>query len=162
MLRIPSKASRHISEGSKAGPFYVQTGIRTFGTLSDRNDGKYNEFFPSRAGSHCASPAIAPAPSRQHNSRFCRIKNCDPGITIQEPAAVTDQTSPFSSNATVQQAQAPITEMKAYVDNNVVATSGGPTILSNVSATPGTHLLTVQAWDASGNLYKSEVSVNVQ
>ena len=90
------------------------------------------------------------------------IKNCDPGITIQEPAAVTDQTSPFSLNASVQQPQATITEMKAYVDNSVVATSGGPTILSNVTATPGTHLLTVQAWDASGNLYKSEVTVNVQ
>lgn len=90
------------------------------------------------------------------------IKNCDPGITIQEPAAVTDQTSPFSLNATVQQPQATITEMKAYVDNTVVATSGGPTILSNVTATPETHLLTVQAWDTSGNLYKSQVTVNVQ
>jgi hypothetical protein len=90
------------------------------------------------------------------------IKTCDPGITIQEPAAVTDQTSPFSLNATVQQPQATITEMKAYVDNTVVATSGGPTILSNVTATPGTHLVTVQAWDASGNLYKSQVTVNVQ
>lgn len=87
---------------------------------------------------------------------------CDSGVAIQEPAAVTDQTSPFSLNATVQQPQATITEMKAYVDNSQVATSGGPAILSNVTATPGTHLLTVQAWDASGNLYKSEVTVNVQ
>lgn len=89
-------------------------------------------------------------------------KNCDPGITIQAPAAVTDQTSPFSLNATVQQPQATITEMKAYLDNTQVATSAGPTILSNVTATPGTHLLTVQAWDSTGNLYKSEVTVNVQ
>jgi hypothetical protein len=87
---------------------------------------------------------------------------CDSGITIQEPAALTDQTSPFSLNATVQGQQATITEMKAYLDNSVVATSGGPTILSNVTATPGTHLLTVQAWDASGNLYKNAVTVNVQ
>ena len=90
------------------------------------------------------------------------IKSCGPGITIQEPAAVTDQTSPFSLNATVQQPQGTITDMKAYLDNSQVATSGGPTILANVTATPGTHLLTVQAWDASGNLYKSQVTVNVQ
>lgn len=89
-------------------------------------------------------------------------KNCDPGITIQEPAAVTDQPSTFTVNASVQQAQATITEMKAYIDNTVVATSGGPTLIANVTATPGTHLLTVQAWDASGNLYKSLVTVNVQ
>ena len=89
-------------------------------------------------------------------------KNCDPGVMIQEPAAVTDQTSPFALSASVQQPQATITEMKAYIDNTVVATSGGPTIMSNVTATPGTHLLTVQAWDSSGNLYKSMVTVNVQ
>jgi hypothetical protein len=87
---------------------------------------------------------------------------CDSGITIQQPAALTDQPSPFSLDATVQGAQATITGMKAYLDNSVVATSGGPTILSSVTATPGTHLLTVQAWDSSGNLYKSQVTVNVQ
>lgn len=89
-------------------------------------------------------------------------KNCDPGVTIQEPALATDQSSPFTVNASVQQAQATITEMKAYVDNTVVATSGGPTLLANVTATSGTHLLTVQAWDSTGNLYKSEVTINVK
>jgi hypothetical protein len=90
------------------------------------------------------------------------IKDCSAGILIQDPAVATDQTSPFSLNATVQYNPAPITTMKAYVDNSVVATSSGPTILSNITASQGTHLLTVQAWDTSGNLYKSEVTVNVQ
>jgi hypothetical protein len=89
-------------------------------------------------------------------------KDCDPGITIQTPAFVTDQTSPFSLNATVQNNPVQITEMKAYVDDSLVATSSGPTILGNISASHGTHLLTVQAWDTSGNLYKSQVTVNVQ
>lgn len=89
-------------------------------------------------------------------------KNCDPGVTIQDPAVVTDQTSPFSLNATVQNNPAQITEMKAYLDNSVAATSTGSTILANITASHGTHLLSVQAWDTSGNLYKSEVTVNVQ
>lgn len=89
-------------------------------------------------------------------------KNCDPGILIQDPAFVTDQTSPFSLNATVQNNPAQITAMKAYIDNSVVATSSGPTILANITASHGTHLLSVQAWDTSGNLYKSQVTVNVQ
>jgi hypothetical protein len=89
-------------------------------------------------------------------------KNCSPGIMIQDPPLVTDQTSPFSLNATVQNNPAQITSMKAYIDNSVAATSSGPTILANISASHGTHLLTVQAWDTSGNLYKSEVTVNVQ
>jgi hypothetical protein len=90
------------------------------------------------------------------------IKACNPGITIQDPPFVTDQTSPFSLNATVQNNPAQITSMKAYIDNGVVATSTGPTILASISASHGTHLLTVQAWDTGGNLYKSQVTVNVQ
>lgn len=89
-------------------------------------------------------------------------KNCDPGITIHYPPVVTDQTSPFSLNATVQNNPAQITEMKAYLDDSVAATSTGPTILANISASHGTHLLSVQAWDTRGNLYKSQVTVNVQ
>jgi len=90
------------------------------------------------------------------------IKACNPGIAIQDPPILTDQTSPFSLNATVQNNPAQITEMKAYLDNSLAATSAGPTILANISASHGTHLLTVQAWDTSGNLYKSQVTVNVQ
>jgi len=87
---------------------------------------------------------------------------CDYGVSIQEPAALVDQTSPFSLDASVKSSPATITAMKAYLDNTVVATSSGPTILSNVTATPGTHDVTVQAWDSTGNLYKSQVTVNVQ
>jgi hypothetical protein len=87
---------------------------------------------------------------------------CDYGVTIQEPAQLVDQTSPFVLNASVQKSPAMITAMKAYLDNTVVATSSGPTILSNITATPGTHDVTVQAWDSAGNLYKNQVTVNVQ
>lgn len=42
------------------------------------------------------------------------MKNGDSGIAIQVPAAVTAQTLPLRLNATVQQPQATLTEMKAY------------------------------------------------
>jgi hypothetical protein len=51
--------------------------------------------------------------------------------------------------------------MKAYLDNTVVASSTGATIVANVTASPGTHLLTVQAWDTAGFLYKTQMNVNV-
>jgi hypothetical protein len=87
---------------------------------------------------------------------------CNYGVSIQEPAIFVDQTSPFSLDASVKSSPATITSMKAYLDNTVVATSSGPTILSTVTASPGTHDVTVQAWDSEGNLYKSQVTVNVQ
>ena len=97
----------------------------------------------------------------QYYDAFC-IKNCDPGIAIQSPAPVTDQTSPFTFSAEVQQNPHPITAMKLYLDNTQVGSSTGPTIYTPVTAAPGTHLLTIQAWDTTGALYKTQETVNVQ
>ncbi len=55
-----------------------------------------------------------------------------------------------------------ITAMKVYLDNTVVVTSTGPTIRGDVTAKPGTHLLTFEAWDTTGALYKYQETVNVQ
>jgi len=43
----------------------------------------------------------------------------------------------------------------------VVATSSGPTIRASITAAAGTHLLSVQAWDTTGSLYKTDQTVNV-
>jgi hypothetical protein len=51
--------------------------------------------------------------------------------------------------------------MKVYLDNTVVGTSTGPTIVATVTASAGTHLLTVQGWDTKGALYKTQQVVNV-
>jgi hypothetical protein len=68
-------------------------------------------------------------------------------------------TCPYSS-VSVQDPK-PITSMKVYLDNTVVATSTGATIVAIVTAAAGRHLLTVQAWDATGTLYKTQQTVNV-
>jgi Big-like domain-containing protein len=91
----------------------------------------------------------------------CGRSNCSPGVVIQEPTNDEDTNSPFTVEADVENNTQQITAMKVYLDNNVVGTSSGPTIRANVTAAAGTHLLSVQAWDTTGALYKTDQTVNV-
>jgi hypothetical protein len=85
----------------------------------------------------------------------------EPYINIQQPGNYADENSPFTVQAQVQGNTEPITDTKVYLDNNVVATSTGATIVASVTASAGTHLLTVQSWDITGTLYKTQHTVNV-
>jgi hypothetical protein len=84
-----------------------------------------------------------------------------PYLRIQEPANYADENSPFTVQAQVVGNTEPITTTKVYIDNTVVATSTGATIVAPVTALAGTHLLTVQSWDTTGTLYKTQHTVNV-
>ena len=77
-------------------------------------------------------------------------------------AAIMAPAYPVTLNAQVQYNTATVTAMRAYLDNTVVARSSGPSIYANISASRGTHLLTIQAWDTTGALYKIQQTVNVQ
>jgi hypothetical protein len=91
----------------------------------------------------------------------CPFGPCPPGLQIQHPANYEDVNSPFTVQAQTVQNPAPITTMKVYLDSTVVQVSSGATIVAEVTASPGTHLLTVQAWDTTGMLYKTQQTVNV-
>jgi hypothetical protein len=86
---------------------------------------------------------------------------CSPGVLIESPQNYQDVNSPFTVSAEVHENPKQITAMKAYLDNKVVASSTGPTIRAQVEASAGSHLLTVEAWDTTGALYKSQQTVNV-
>jgi hypothetical protein len=91
----------------------------------------------------------------------CGRSNCSPGVVIQQPTNYQDTNSPFTVVADVENNTLQITAMKVYLDNTVVGTSTGPTIRANVNASAGTHLLTVEGWDTTGALYKTQQTVNV-
>lgn len=62
----------------------------------------------------------------------------------------------------MEQPPHPITTMKAYIDNPVVAPSNGPTMTSTVNNAPnGTHILTLQAWDTTGVIYQVQYNINI-
>ena len=67
----------------------------------------------------------------------------------------------FTASADVQYNTYSITAMKIYLDNAVVLSSSGPSIRGDITGSPGTHLLTFEAWDTSGALYKDQETVNL-
>jgi hypothetical protein len=95
-------------------------------------------------------------------SFVCGRSSCNPGIFGISPVAWQDVGTTFTASAEVQYNTHTITAMKVYLDNSLVVSSTGPTIRGTITASPGTHLLTYQAWDTTGALYKYQESVNVQ
>jgi hypothetical protein len=92
----------------------------------------------------------------------CGRNGCGPGIVIQSPSDYEDVGSPFTVSAQAQGYLNPITTMKVYLDNTLVDTANGPSVYKHQTASPGTHLITVQAWDTKGILYKLQQTVNVK
>jgi hypothetical protein len=87
---------------------------------------------------------------------------CNPGIYPSTPNDGDDVQSPFRVSASVQNNTASITGFKVYIDGAVAAQSSGPVFDQNVTAPRGTHIMTLQAWDTLGRLYRTTENVNVQ
>jgi hypothetical protein len=92
----------------------------------------------------------------------CSPKYCSPGVVIQSPADNSAVGHSFHLSANVNENPAPITNMKAYIDGQIVAQSGGSILSAEVSTSPGTHRLTVQAWDSDGHLYRTVYSISAR
>jgi hypothetical protein len=87
-------------------------------------------------------------------------------VAINFPGAGTQVASLVPFNASVTSAGLPITAMKVYLESNLLNTyNGNGTSSLDVNAlysiTAGTHKLTANAWDTSGNLYQTAVTFTV-
>jgi hypothetical protein len=52
--------------------------------------------------------------------------------------------------------------MKAYIDNNVYATSSNGNLQHEITNAPnGTHILTIQGWDDDGIEYRIQEDINI-
>lgn len=88
--------------------------------------------------------------------------SCTPGINVSGPQDEAYVGSSFTVKASVEDNPQPITTMKAYIDGTQVASSSGPTLYQKVSTTAtGTHILTLQAWDTKGTLYRVQQNINI-
>jgi hypothetical protein len=106
----------------------------------------------------------ASAPFTAYYEADCPPKGdtCNPGVYGNTPNDGDDVQSPFRVSATVQNNARSITAMKVYVDGLQAGASSGPGFDQPVSATKGTHIVTIQAWDTAGKLYRLTENVNVQ
>ncbi len=87
---------------------------------------------------------------------------CTPALTTDSPQDGDDVHSPFLVSAHVDFNSVSISAIKAYLDGHLVAESSGPAFHQTLSAAKGTHILTLQAWDVDGKLYRVTRNVNVQ
>lgn len=85
---------------------------------------------------------------------------CFPGIEIQQPTA-PDTAESFRFQATVRDNPSPITAMNVYLDGNKVAHSSGPTVITTIHASHGSHVVTVVAYDTKGHFYELNPTYNV-
>ncbi len=87
---------------------------------------------------------------------------CYPGISVTAPQDEAYVGSTFNINAQILIPPKPITTMKAYLDNTVVATSSNATLQHEISTSlEGTHILTIQGWDEDGIEYRVQQNINI-
>ncbi len=92
------------------------------------------------------------------------------GTVPPTTAAVVQVSSPTSSTVTGSSvnlaasatAPNPITFMRIYVDNVSVASASTSKISATVSMSKATHSVVFQAWDSTGNVYKTAKTITVQ
>jgi acid phosphatase len=84
-----------------------------------------------------------------------------PVVQVSSPTSST-VTGPSVSLAANATAPNPITFMRIYVDNVSVASASANKIAATVSMSKATHSVVFQAWDSTGNVYKTAKTITVQ
>ena len=82
-------------------------------------------------------------------------------VQVSSPTSST-VTGPSVSLAASATAPNPITFMRIYVDNVSVASASTNKISATVSMSKATHSVVFQAWDSTGNVYKTAKTITVQ
>ncbi|HEY2168584.1 MAG TPA: hypothetical protein VGJ30_03095, partial [Candidatus Angelobacter sp.] len=82
------------------------------------------------------------------------------GVTVSSPATGSTAGSPvhFVASATSTH---PITAMRIYVDNLSVYLVSASSLNTSVTMSAGTHSVVVQAWDSTGAVFKTPMSLTV-
>ena len=82
------------------------------------------------------------------------------GVTVSSPAAGSTSGSPVHFVASATSAN-PVTAMRIYVDNVSVYLISASKLDTLVTISAGTHNVVVQAWDSTGAVFKTPLSVTV-
>lgn len=162
------------------------TGFSKITALQVYLDGQLQNF---EEGNNYLSTAVFPTVPGQHNvtmvawdstgHRFWSSKNvltsydylncppkgnapCAPGFVIESPFSEAYVGSSFPVKSTIENNPLQITRTVLYLDNTQVAESSGPILAETVNNAPsGTHILTFQAWDTAGHLYRVQQNINI-
>lgn len=84
------------------------------------------------------------------------------GVTVCTPTAGATLGSPVSVSAAAKSSAGAITAMRIYVDNISQYFVRAAAINTSLALTSGKHLMVLQAWDSTGAVFKTPVSIAVQ
>lgn len=90
---------------------------------------------------------------------------CSPvnlGVTVCSPTTAASTGSRVHVAASAMSASAPITAMRIYVDGTSQYLTLANSLDTSIALASGPHLLVVQAWDATGAVFKNSQQINVQ
>ncbi|HET8668279.1 MAG TPA: PKD domain-containing protein, partial [Terriglobales bacterium] len=90
------------------------------------------------------------------------VKSPNAGVTVLGPATGSTVNSPVLFTATANSGGANITTMRIYVDGKAVYTIDQDHILTSLKLYKGTHNVVVQAWDATGAVFKKALTLNAE
>jgi hypothetical protein len=84
------------------------------------------------------------------------------GVTVCSPSSGATVGSPVHVTAAAKSSSASITAMRIYVDSVSQYLTHTSTIDTSLPLASGSHSMVLQAWDSTGAVYKTSVSVKVQ
>jgi hypothetical protein len=84
------------------------------------------------------------------------------GVTVCSPAPGATVTSPVHVTAAAKSTTPPITAMRIYLDNVSVFTVNAAAIDTSLAISSGTRSMVVQAWDSTGAVFKTPLTIRVQ
>lgn len=84
------------------------------------------------------------------------------GVTVCSPVPGATVSSPVRVTAAAKSATAPITTMRIYVDNVSKFDTQSSSLDTTITLTVGTHSVVVQAWDSTGAVFKTPLTIQVQ
>ncbi len=91
----------------------------------------------------------------------CTANPVSPSVTICSPNNGTTVGSPFQVSAAAYDTAHPVTAMKLYLDSVGVYTVNAAQLSTTLTASSGSHNVTVNAWDSSGAVFKSTSLIKV-
>ena len=91
----------------------------------------------------------------------CTLSTTNPSVTVCTPTTNALVEGPVHVSAGTTDSHA-VTAVQIYVDNKLVEQVKASTIDTFINLSVGNHLVTVQAWDATGATFKTNVPVAMQ
>jgi Carboxypeptidase regulatory-like domain/Calcineurin-like phosphoesterase/Bacterial Ig domain len=121
-------------------------------TVSDSLSTQMN-FYLSTSASPTPTPTPTPPPSGCTAGAI--------GVTVCSPAPGATVASPVHFTAAAKSTH-PITAMRIYVDNVSNFSTNASSLNTSLALATGTHSVVVQAWDSTGVVFKTPLTIHVQ